>query len=123
MAPARRSGGQLDEISERLGELAAYTHEHRHGVNNLSQKFDALALDITKKVEALDAKMTVRIDAINAHLTAENKVLQSRVDLLEVDKTRRDGAVGLFNWMLKSWPALVGFALLVAVILEATGRI
>lgn len=119
---ARRTG-QLDEISERLGELAAYTHEHRHGVNNLNQKFDALALDLAKRVEALDAKMTVRIDEINRSLTSENTLLRARIEVLEAKEQRRDGALGLVGWAIKNWPGVIGFIFLVALILEATGRV
>ena len=50
----------LDEISVRLGELTAYTHEHRHAAANLSMKFDALSLDLARRVEALDARLTMR---------------------------------------------------------------
>ena len=124
--PPRGQGagyGQLDEISEKLGELTAYTHEHRHGVNNLSQKFDALALDLVRRVEALDVKMTVRIDEVVKMLTAENVVLQARVDALEIDKQRRDGALSLVEWAVRNWPGIIGFALLVAVILKSTGQI
>jgi hypothetical protein len=41
--------GQLDEISEAIGRLSGkvesidrYTHEREHGINDLSQKIDAL---------------------------------------------------------------------------------
>lgn len=121
MSPPRT--GMLDEISQKLGELTAYTHEHRHGVNNLSQKFDALAIDLVKRVEALDTKMTVRIDEIHSKLTAENGILRARIEVLENDKQRRIGALNLFEWALRNWPAIIGFVVLVGVVLEATGRI
>jgi ribosomal protein L16 Arg81 hydroxylase len=118
-----RQTGQLDQISERLGELAAYTHEHRHGVNNLSQKFDALALDVTKRMEAFDTKVTVRMDEIYRTLTAENVVLKARVEVLETAKHQQDGAWGLVKWITQNWPMLIGFFVMIAVILRSTGQI
>jgi ribosomal protein L16 Arg81 hydroxylase len=118
-----RGQHQLDEISQKLGELTAYTHEHRHGVNNLSQKFDALALDVARRVEALDTKMTLRTDEIHRALTAENVLLQARVKVLEDEKSRREGAMGAVNWLLRNWPIILGFLTLVAVILAANGKL
>jgi uncharacterized protein YoxC len=113
---ARGSGhnGTLDEISQKIGELTAYTHEHRHGVNNLSAKFDALALDIVKRVEALDTKMTIRIDEVVTSLTARNEALAHRVESLERERERDRGMRGALDWVFKSpligWlVALIGF--------------
>lgn len=103
MAPPRNNQhGTLDEISQKIGELTAYTHEHRHGVNNLSAKFDALALDIVKRVEALDVKMTLRIDEVVKSLTAENAALSTRVETLEAEARREEGRRGVLQWMLRS---------------------
>lgn len=105
--------GQLDEISQKIGELTAYTHEHRHGVNNLSAKFDALALDIVRRVEALDTKMTIRIDEVVKTLTAENGALSARVALLEAAAEREKGMRGTVHWILHS--PLVGWLVALAV--------
>lgn len=118
MSPARGNAshsGQLDEISQKIGELTAYTHEHRHGVNNLSAKFDALALDITKRVEALDTKMTVRIDEVVKSLSADNTALSAKLEVtatalaarvgeLERIHTRQDAQLGVWRWLIDKWP-------------------
>jgi hypothetical protein len=134
--PTRGAGsvGQLDEISQKIGELTAYTHEHRHGVNNLSAKFDALALDIAKRVEALDTKMTVRIDevvkslsadnlALSARLSEENNKLAVRVAKLEDLRSRQDAQLGVWKWIVDKWPFAALAALLSSVIAWANGKL
>lgn len=88
----------LDEISLKLGELTAYTHEHRHGVANLSQKMDGLILDVAKQIAALEAKMTVRLEETHTSLS-------QRLCVLEGERQRRDGAASVVQAVLKS-PAI-----------------
>ncbi len=97
--------GTLDEISLKLGELAAYTHEHRHGVANLSAKLDGLGVDVAKQIAVLEARMTARIDDIHQNHG-------ERLAALEAERNRRDGASSIIALILKS-PAvgwLVGVA-------------
>lgn len=83
--------GQLDQISEAIGELRGlvtsiekYVHEGRHGVNNLSQKFDALAVKIASDIAAVEA----RID--------------TRLTVLETAYQQQRGAKNLAVWLLQS---------------------
>lgn len=101
-ARATSNSGKLDEISLRIGELSGYVHEHRHGVNNLSAKFDAVALDMTRRVEALDVKMTIRIDEINANLTTKLEAANARIGVLESIQDQHKGARNLASWILHS---------------------
>lgn len=101
-ARATSDAGKLDEISLRIGELSGYVHEHRHGVNNLSAKFDAVALDMTRRVEALDVKMTIRIDEINANLTTKLEAANARIGVLENIQERQKGARNLAAWLIQS---------------------
>jgi hypothetical protein len=86
-----RPPAELDEISRMLGELSAYVHEGRHGVNNLSTKFDALALDIAKRVETTKTELLVRFDT-----------MERRVAALEETAARNKGARNLAAWLLQS---------------------
>lgn len=110
--PQRHPLGELDEISRMLGELSAYVHEGRHGVNNLSTKFDALAIDIAKRVETMRTELSVRLDAMDGRIAA-----------LEETAARDRGARGAIGWFLHSpvigW--LGGFAIAVWAILS--GRV
>lgn len=72
-----------------IGEMRGQLREVVHSVNNLSGKFDGLA----REVMALAA------------LAGEIGKLQAKVDILEQDRNRRDGANGFALTMMKS-PAL-----------------
>ncbi|MGH6659729.1 MAG: hypothetical protein ACREBP_01020, partial [Sphingomicrobium sp.] len=89
--PPRPYVGALDEISRMLGELSAYVHEGRHGVNNLSTKFDALALDIAKRVEIMKSEISLRLDSMDDRLTA-----------LETAASENKGARNLASWFVQS---------------------
>lgn len=114
-ARATSDSGKLDEISLRIGELSGYVHEHRHGVNNLSAKFDAVALDMTRRVEALDVKMTIRIDEINANLTTKLEAANARIGALESIQDQQKGARNLASWLLQS-PVVAWLAALAGLI-------
>lgn len=94
--------GQLDQISEAIGRLAGqvegiekYIHDKRHDDANVSQKIDGLGTQITREVARMKAELQVQLDAIDR-----------RVASLEADKLRREGAVGLIEWVGKNYPFL-----------------
>lgn len=89
--PPRQAPGALDQISEAIGELRAYVHEHRHGVNNISQKIDALGVKISRDMAAVEARIEIRIDAIEVRLAN-----------LERADAKRDGATSLAKWFVQS---------------------
>lgn len=49
--------------------------------------------------------------------------LESRVELLEKEKFRREGAVSAYGWFLKSWPTVIALLSLMIVVLVANGKI
>lgn len=94
--------GQLDEISEAIGELKGsvkaietYVHEGRHGVNNLSQKFDALGVKIAADIAAVEARIEAKVDA---YIRSNDE----RVLALEKEHERQTGAKNLVAWFLQS---------------------
>lgn len=79
-----------------LGELRGQVRELVHGVNGLSQKFDALSREVIGL----------------GPLAADIAKMEARLTALEVEQNRRDGASGVMLAILKS-PAvgwLVGLA-------------
>ena len=103
--------GQLDEISEALGELRGtvkgiekYVHEERHGVRNLSQKMDGLGAQITREIAAVEARIEIRFEAMSA-----------RVALLEERRAKEEGArsfaVAVVQSPLIGWLFAAGVAL------------
>jgi hypothetical protein len=98
-----RAGGQLDEISQAIGRLSGqvegiekYIHDKRHDDANVSQKVDGLGTQITREVARMKAELQVQLDAMDR-----------RVAMLEADKLRREGAVGLVEWISKNYPFII----------------
>ena len=68
------------------------------------------------RIEASEYKNTIiKVDA-------RVDDLDERVEKLEADKHRRDGALGLVEWFGRNWPLVIGFAGLIGLLL-ATGRL
>ena len=86
-----------------LGEMRGQLREVVHSMNSLTQKFDLLSREVIGL----------------AGLGAEMTDVKVRMIALEVDRNRRDGAVGVVETMLKSplvgWfvgLAVTGFAII-----------
>lgn len=88
-----------DTTGMMLGEMKGQMRELIHNVNTLSAKMDSL----TERVVGA------------AGLPARVKELEDRVAVLEADKNKRDGAMSIGGWLLKSpllgWLATAAVAL------------
>lgn len=69
-----------------VGKIEGQLREVIHGLNNVSQKVDALG----EKVAA-GSNLPARVDDLDTRVTA-----------LETDKNKRDGAMGFGGWLLRS---------------------
>lgn len=76
----------IDTTGIMLGELKGQMRELIHNVGNMSMKLDGL----TEKVISAQT------------LPAEVADLERRVAILEIDKNRRDGAMGFGGWLINS---------------------
>jgi hypothetical protein len=89
----------LDTTGMMLGEMKGQLRELIHNLNTMSAKIDSL----TERVVGA------------AGLPARVKELEERIMLLEADKNKRDGAMSLGGWLLRSpaigWLATAGIAL------------
>jgi hypothetical protein len=102
MAPPRGpNAGQLDEISEAIGRLSGQF-----------ESIDAFGRQITRDIAAVEGRIEGRI-----------KVMDDRLLALEIDKHRRDGAVGLAAWFAKHWPFSLIFAAMAAWVAWANGKL
>lgn len=71
-------------------------------------------------------EMGQTLHSIDKRLTVlENGGVQAKVDdhekrlaVLEAEENRRKGAIGLGVWVVKNWPALVGYIGLIVVMIE-----
>jgi hypothetical protein len=115
MAPSRDVGerpngnGSTDRL---LGELIAEVRTVKHNQNNSGQKIDLVA----GKVDAL-----ALVVANQGHLTEDVEELKGAVKGLVADKYRREGAIGLVEWVSKHWPFLIACVGLAAWVAFANG--
>jgi hypothetical protein len=93
--PDREVGDDNGRSTDRLlGELIAEVRAVKHNQNNANHKLDA----VTHLVEQVK------------ELREEQEKHNFRLAVLEADKNRRDGAIGLVEWLSRHWP----FSLLIA---------
>lgn len=115
--------GQLDEISEAIGEIRGtvagierYIHEERHGVRNLSQKVDGLSSQFSRDLAAAKGEIGATLATTIERVEARIQTIDDRVSVLERTNERETGARGVALWMLQSpvmgWvaAALLAFA-------------
>jgi hypothetical protein len=104
--PDREVGDDNGRSTDRLlGELIAEVRAVKHNQNNASHKLDA----VTHLVE------TVR------EMKEEQERHHFRIAVLEADKNRREGAIGLFEWVSRHWPFTLIMAGLAAFVAWANG--
>jgi hypothetical protein len=127
--PERFTPGKLDEISSAIGEIRAYVHEGRHGINNLSQKMDGFEVSSSKRHNALKLELSNQLekgmdqlerglDSVRADLAG----IASRVAKLEETGHRQEGQISVGKWLLEKWPFGVLFVALSAFIAWANGK-
>lgn len=101
-----------DAHASRLMELEAL-RQITDNLKRLNNKMDAQS----DKMNAMDVRLAkmesgrveTDIDEIRGMLLR----VKDRLAILEIDKGRREGAIGAWEWLMSSWPALIGFIALV----------
>lgn len=96
--------GSTDRL---LGELIAEVRAVKHSQNNANTKLDA----VNHLVEQVK------------DMRAEQGRHNTRITLLEADKLRREGAVGLVEWVSRHWPFTIILAALAGIVVWANGKI
>lgn len=104
------------------------------GNKKLGQLFEGLQVEVRDvrervirieasefKVEVAEAKAAVAAAKHEADL--HHEALEKRIQSLEADKNRRDGALSLVEWVGRNWPAIIGFVLLIGFVALANGRL
>jgi hypothetical protein len=110
-APSDRGGASTDLL---LGELIAEIRAVKHNQANSSQKLDAVTLIAANQTEILH-----RMEKFEK----EQERQGFRLGVLEADKNRREGAIGLVAWVSRNWPFTVLLAIVAAVIAWANGKV
>jgi hypothetical protein len=104
-----------------LGEVKAVAREAKHAANNTSAKIDAVAnkVDALALVVATQGHLKEHVERLE--LTAADN--RNRIDELQADKLRRDGALGIMSWFARNWPLTLILAGLGALVAWANGRL
>jgi hypothetical protein len=109
----------LNTIFEKLGGVEASVREAKHAANNAGQKIDAVA----GKVDAL-ALVVATQGAIRDHVERIEAVQHEHhddIEALQAAEHRRQGAIGLVEWISKNYPFIVLIACLAAWVGWANG--
>jgi hypothetical protein len=111
----------LNTIFSELGEVKAVAREAKHAANNTSAKIDAVAnkVDALALVVATQGHLKEHVERLE--LTAADN--RNRIDELQADKLRRDGALGIMSWFARNWPLTLILAGLGALVAWANGRL
>jgi hypothetical protein len=109
MAPAR--GGEptvphttLNSLFEKMGEVQAVAREAKHAANNAGQKIDAVAgkVDALALVVATQGQLRDHVERLERQFDEQ----EDEINELKAVNFRREGAVGLVEWISKHWPFL-----------------
>ena len=102
----------LNMIFEKLGETTAVAREAKHAANGASQKIDAVAgkVDALALVVATQGQLRDHVERLEATIKEQHE----DIEVLQADKLRREGAIGLVEWISKHWPFLIACAFLAA---------
>jgi hypothetical protein len=90
-----------------LGELIAEVRAVKHNQNNASQKIDAVGRLVEQVKE----------------IKEEQEKHHFRIAVLEADKNRREGAIGLVEWASRHWPFTLIAAMLATWVAWINGKI
>jgi hypothetical protein len=111
----------LNTIFEKLGSVEASVREAKHAANGASQKIDAVAgkVDALALVVATQGQLRDHVQRLEATVKEQG----ADIEALNIDKHRREGAIGLVEWISKHWPFAILAALLAALVAWANGRL
>lgn len=110
----------INQLADQVGKCASAIQDMRKD-HATSREVDRLGMQ-----EIRERLIRIEENRIGEDLKMlEQKVsgYGNRIDALEADKDRRDGATSLLNWLLKNWPTLVAMVVLAAVVLKANGKL
>lgn len=104
----------LNTLYETMGEVKAIAREAKHAAQNTSAKVDALAL-----VVAAQGEIRSHVERMERHSEEQDE----KIEMLTADKLRREGAIGLVEWVGKHWPFTIFSLILALFIAWANGKL
>jgi predicted extracellular nuclease len=115
--------GQLDQISESIGEIRAYVHAGRHDVANLTQVVNAQDAAQVKRHAELKAEVASQIREGLETMRTEIANVTARVTKLEENRIRREGQLSVWQWLAQHWPLAPVLTAILAFIAWANGKL
>jgi hypothetical protein len=118
-APKRKeaavaSDATLNSLHQQLGEITGTLRELNHATNNNSSKIDSLTIAV-----ATQAELVRRVDKLDEG----QRDIHLKLAVLEADKHRREGAIGLVAWLSRHWPFTLLALVLGALVAWANGKL
>lgn len=104
-----------DDHAARLFEIEAM----RQITDNLKRLNDNMSAN-TQTLHGIDTRL-VRIESNSVNSKVADH--EARIDKLESAHDRRMGATSLLDWIFRNWPGVLGFAAMIFVLLQATGKL
>jgi hypothetical protein len=112
---AERDVGAPNGSTDRLlGELIAEIRALKHSENNTGAKVDAIGRQVAPIPALIDQVKEIKDEQEKHHF---------RIAILEADKNRREGAVGLVEWIARHWPFSLLLAALAGWVAWANGKV
>lgn len=93
--------------------LRQFEVEAMRGILDNLKRVNEQQIKQTEVMHSMDKRL-VRIEENSVN--ADVKDLRHRLESLERDRDRREGAINLFEWVFKHWPGVAGFIILVLII-------
>lgn len=104
----------LGTLRQQVGEIIGTLREINHATNNNSSKIDGLTIAI-----ATQAELVRRTDKLEEGHQAHHL----RLAVLEADRHRREGAIGLVAWISQHWPFTLFAVILAAIVAWANDKV
>lgn len=100
----------MTSLAVMVGEMRGQLREAIHQLNNVSSKIDGLSREVIAM-----GPLATEI----AELKGEIRLAQVEINSLKSDRDQRKGATGMLDWIIRNWPGVLGFMLLIAIILRS----
>jgi hypothetical protein len=111
-----------DDQALRLAEIEAL-RAIRDSVQSHTRQTEALTNEVREQGKMI-GDVRERVIRIESNRVSEDVAkLKEEVDMLKADKLRREGALGVGNWLARNWPFLIGLLALIGVVLKANGQL
>jgi hypothetical protein len=122
--PDKPSGEIIMPVPDDMA-LRQFEIQAMRGILDNLERLNNGQAEMLNTVHQIDARL-IRQETRNeqfAELKEELKEAQADIARLKSDRDKRTGAVNLVEWIIRHWPGVLGFFLLVGIILNSKGKL